>query len=63
MGLGRLGKSITENLGLKIVSLLLAVILWLYVTAQQIDMQVFRVPIELTCWKRRHGSRPICRLL
>jgi len=47
LGLSRLGKSITENLGLKIVSLLLAVILWLYVTAQQIDMQVFRVPIEL----------------
>jgi YbbR domain-containing protein len=38
---------VTENLGIKIVSLLFAVLLWLYVTAQIGETQTFRVPIDL----------------
>jgi len=34
-------------MGLKIISLVLAIILWLYVTAQQVEVQTFKVPIEL----------------
>ena len=40
-------RAVTENIGLKIVSLLFAVFLWLYVTAQIGERQTFRVPLEL----------------
>ena len=40
-------RSFTANVGLKIVSLLFAVFLWLYVTAQIGERQTFRVPLVL----------------
>lgn len=42
-----LSKSLTSNLGAKIIALLFAVFLWLHVTAQQIENQGFRAPISL----------------
>jgi YbbR domain-containing protein len=45
--LGRVYRAVTANLGIKIVSLLFAVFLWLYVTAQIGERQTFRVPLEL----------------
>jgi YbbR domain-containing protein len=44
----RLIRSLTANLGAKIVALLFAVFLWLHVTAQQLENQTFRVPLTLT---------------
>ena len=41
-------KSLTHNLGAKIVSLVFAFFLWLHVTAQQGENQSFRVPLALT---------------
>ena len=38
----------TSNLGAKIIALLFAIFLWLYVTAQQLEDQGFRVPLSLT---------------
>jgi len=43
----RMYRSFTANVGLKIVSLLFAVFLWLYVTAQIGERQTFRVPLVL----------------
>jgi YbbR domain-containing protein len=40
-------RALTANIGLKIVSLLFAIFLWLYVTAQVGERQTFRVPLEL----------------
>ncbi len=40
-------KSLTRNLGAKIVSLVFAFFLWLHVTAQQGENQSFRVPLAL----------------
>ena len=40
-------RAVTANMGLKIVSLLFALFLWLYVTAQQTEKQTFKVPLEL----------------
>jgi len=42
-----LTRSLTSNLGAKIVALLFAIFLWLHVTAQQIENQGFRVPLSL----------------
>lgn len=47
MRLSDIGNKITENMGLKVISLALAIVLWLYVTAQQLEVQTFKVPIEL----------------
>lgn len=41
-------KTITSNLGAKIIALLFAIFLWLHVTAQQLENQGFRVPLSLT---------------
>jgi len=41
-------KSLTRNLGAKIVSLVFAFFLWLHVTAQQGENQSFRVPLALS---------------
>ena len=38
---------VTENIGIKIVSILFAIILWFYVTAQIGEKQTFRVPLDL----------------
>jgi YbbR domain-containing protein len=38
---------VTENVGIKIVSVLFAIILWLYVTAQIGERQTFRIPLDL----------------
>jgi YbbR domain-containing protein len=43
----KLYRAVTENIGIKIVSLLFAILLWLYVTAQIGERQTFRVPLEL----------------
>ena len=43
----KLYRTLTANLGLKIVSLVVALLLWLYVTAQQGQRQGFKVPLEL----------------
>jgi YbbR domain-containing protein len=43
----KIRRAVSANIGLKIVSLLFAVCLWLYVTAQQAEKQVFEVPLEL----------------
>lgn len=43
----KLYRTLTANLGLKIISLLFALFLWLYVTAQQAEKQGFKVPLEL----------------
>jgi YbbR domain-containing protein len=43
----KLYHAVTANIGLKIVSLLFAVFLWLYVTAQIGERQTFRVPLAL----------------
>jgi YbbR domain-containing protein len=40
-------RGLTENIGIKIISVLFAVILWLYVTAQIGERQTFRVPLDL----------------
>jgi YbbR domain-containing protein len=40
-------RAITANIGVKIISLLFAIFLWLYVTAQIGERQTFRVPLEL----------------
>jgi hypothetical protein len=40
-------KSVTSNLGAKIIALLFAIFLWLHVTAQQLEDQGFRVPLSL----------------
>jgi YbbR domain-containing protein len=40
-------RAVTENIGIKIVSLLFASLLWLYVTAQIGERQTFRVPLDL----------------
>lgn len=40
-------RSVTANIGLKVVSLLFAVLMWLYVTAQQAEKQTLTVPLEL----------------
>ncbi|HVO76618.1 MAG TPA: CdaR family protein [Candidatus Bathyarchaeia archaeon] len=39
--------AVKANIGLKVISLLFAVCLWLYVTAQIGERQTFRVPLEL----------------
>ena len=44
----RISKSVTSNLGAKIIALLFAIFLWLHVTAQQLEDQGFRVPLSLT---------------
>jgi hypothetical protein len=38
---------VTENIGIKIVSILFAMLLWLYVTAQIGERQTFRIPLDL----------------
>jgi YbbR domain-containing protein len=38
---------VTENIGIKIVSILFAILLWLYVTAQIGEKQTFKVPLDL----------------
>jgi hypothetical protein len=43
----RFSKSLTSNLGAKIIALLFAIFLWLHVTAQQLENQGFRVPLSL----------------
>jgi YbbR domain-containing protein len=40
--------AVTANIGAKIVSLLFAALLWLHVTAQQMENQYFRVPLVLS---------------
>jgi YbbR domain-containing protein len=40
-------RAVTENIGIKIVSLLFASLLWLYVTAQIGERQTFKVPLDL----------------
>jgi YbbR domain-containing protein len=45
--LQNLTRAVTENIGIKIVSLLFALILWLYVTAQIGEKTTFRVPLDL----------------
>jgi hypothetical protein len=40
-------QAFTENIGIKIVSVLFAVLLWLYVTAQIGERQTFKVPLDL----------------
>ncbi len=40
-------RAVTENIGIKIVSLLFASLLWLYVTAQIGERQTFMVPLDL----------------
>ncbi|MCX5752443.1 MAG: CdaR family protein [Candidatus Krumholzibacteria bacterium] len=40
-------RAVTANIGIKIVSVLFAIILWLYVTAQIGEKQTFRVPLDL----------------
>ena len=47
MAMRRLSKSITSNLGAKVIALLFAIFLWLHVTAQQLENQRFRVPLSL----------------
>ena len=42
----KLSRAVMENIGLKVVSVLFAVFLWLYVTAQIGERQTFRVPLE-----------------
>jgi YbbR domain-containing protein len=44
----RFSKSVTSNLGAKIIALLFAIFLWLHVTAQQLENQRFRVPLSLS---------------
>ena len=39
-------RAVTANIGIKIVSLLFAIFLWLYVTAQIGERQTFRVPLD-----------------
>lgn len=41
-------RMITANIGIKIVSLVFAILLWLHVTAQQEEKATLRVPIALT---------------
>jgi YbbR domain-containing protein len=43
----KLYRAVSANIGLKIISLLFALFLWLYVTAQQTEKQAFRAPLEL----------------
>ena len=45
--MNRFTKSLTSNLGAKIIALLFAIFLWLHVTAQQLENQGFRVPLSL----------------
>jgi len=40
-------RAVTENIGIKIVSVLFAILLWLYVTAQIGERQTFKVPLDL----------------
>lgn len=40
-------RAVTENIGIKIVSILFAILLWLYVTAQVGERQTFKVPLDL----------------
>ncbi len=40
-------RAVTENIGIKIVSILFAILLWLYVTAQIGERQTFKVPLDL----------------
>ncbi len=40
-------RAVTENIGIKIVSILFASLLWLYVTAQIGERQTFKVPLDL----------------
>ncbi len=40
-------QAVTENIGIKIVSVLFAILLWLYVTAQIGERQTFKVPLDL----------------
>lgn len=47
MRLKKLHQALTANLGLKIISLLFALFLWFYVTAQQTEKEGFRVPLVL----------------
>ncbi|MDD4857561.1 MAG: CdaR family protein [Candidatus Krumholzibacteria bacterium] len=47
MRFDRVYSAVTANIGIKIVSILFAVFLWLYVTAQIGERQTFRVPLEL----------------
>jgi YbbR domain-containing protein len=42
----RFSRVIKEDIGLKVISVLFAVFLWLYVTAQVGERQTFRVPLE-----------------
>jgi YbbR domain-containing protein len=48
LSLERITKTLTRNLGAKIVSLIFAFFLWLYVTAQQGENQSFRVPLSIS---------------
>jgi YbbR domain-containing protein len=43
----KLRRALTANLGLKIVSLVFALVIWFYVTAQEAEKQGFKVPLVL----------------
>ena len=47
MSFERIIRALTVNIGVKIVSILFAIFLWLHVTAQQEENQSFRVPLVL----------------
>lgn len=44
----RMRRAVTANLGLKIISFLFAIFLWIHITAQQEESQTFRIPLQLT---------------
>lgn len=48
MSLERFIRALSANIGAKIISIFFAVFLWLHVTAQQEEKQVFRVPMTLS---------------
>ncbi|OQX86367.1 MAG: hypothetical protein B6D63_00045 [Candidatus Latescibacteria bacterium 4484_7] len=45
MNYAKITRPITENLSLKIISLIFAFMLWLYVTAQQVETQMVKAPL------------------
>jgi YbbR domain-containing protein len=46
--LEKLYRALTANIALKIISLVFAIVLWLYVTSQIGEKQSFRIPLELS---------------
>ncbi len=48
MNLKALVRNIGSNIGAKVIAILFAVFLWLHVTAQQEEIQSFKVPLTLT---------------